>query len=366
MSFYNLALLIELELEEEGTRLLQSACQKLTDACIRRSKYGGIILVWQIAKGLRFGTALNAGVAELLHLGNSQRRFNGILQDVLVSDYNSIPVASKSEDKFSLLRYVSKLWIEDPKGSPSTLARRRFDEQFERILTSSGAESRSLPFMGRPLLSFNDIRECIDDRTVVILMFLSEKANGRLAICSLLISKSEGKVVEVELTNIKNFIVGQIDGNWHLTAPFVNNIRNEVQEDPPDGQVATSAAIKLLAEAENVLFGEAFELLRKWREAGKDHLCIVPHGPLHYLPFHLIGARGNPIALDWKITYLPNLQLLGLRERRRSLLQERVFGLHLSVSKMRVRLDMTDYQKRLRKRVSLPRFLVGSTFAMKR
>ena len=36
--------------------------------------------------------------------------------------------------------------------------------------------------------------------------------------------------------------------------------------------------------------------LKMLREQGKDHLCIVPHGPLHFLPYHLLELEGKPLA----------------------------------------------------------------------
>jgi len=48
------------------------------------------------------------------------------------------------------------------------------------------------------------------------------------------------------------------------------------------------------------------DVLVKLKDEGKDHLCVIPHGPLHYYPFHLLGEPGSPLANDWIVTYLPS------------------------------------------------------------
>jgi CHAT domain-containing protein len=58
------------------------------------------------------------------------------------------------------------------------------------------------------------------------------------------------------------------------------------------------------------LLGHVSERLAEFKAAGRDHLCIVPHGPFHFFPFHLLGPPGHPLAEDFAVTYLPQLHLL--------------------------------------------------------
>jgi CHAT domain-containing protein len=39
-------------------------------------------------------------------------------------------------------------------------------------------------------------------------------------------------------------------------------------------------------------------------------LIIVPDGATHFLPFHLLGLGGVPLAEHWTVSYLPSLDLL--------------------------------------------------------
>ena len=45
----------------------------------------------------------------------------------------------------------------------------------------------------------------------------------------------------------------------------------------------------------------------------KDRLLVVPHAGLHFLPLHLAGPPGSPLADQWTVTYLLNLAQLTSR-----------------------------------------------------
>ncbi|GAB4528556.1 MAG: tetratricopeptide repeat protein [Anaerolineae bacterium] len=49
------------------------------------------------------------------------------------------------------------------------------------------------------------------------------------------------------------------------------------------------------------------------RLAPFERLIIVPHGPLHYLPFHALHDGQNYLLERWEISYLPNSSLLRLQ-----------------------------------------------------
>jgi CHAT domain-containing protein len=45
-------------------------------------------------------------------------------------------------------------------------------------------------------------------------------------------------------------------------------------------------------------------------------LIILPHGALHFFPFHLLGKADAPLAKEWSISFLPGLSLLGIADER--------------------------------------------------
>jgi CHAT domain-containing protein len=89
-----------------------------------------------------------------------------------------------------------------------------------------------------------------------------------------------------------------------------------VQDEPLTRKVSAQGAVGLEDAADNLLGGGLRELLRDLHAAGKDHLCVWAHGPFHFLPFHLLGKEGAPLADDWSVTTLPSLQLLDPSRRR--------------------------------------------------
>ena len=63
---------------------------------------------------------------------------------------------------------------------------------------------------------------------------------------------------------------------------------------------------KALTELHDILIGPATGELR-----GKRHLVIVPHGVLHYIPFHaLIPKKGSYLLESFSVSYLPSASVL--------------------------------------------------------
>ncbi len=89
-------------------------------------------------------------------------------------------------------------------------------------------------------------------------------------------------------------------------------LRTHLIEDPLHRHVSRNAEAPL-ADGFTHWLGYIEDELAEWRAAGKGHLCIWPHGPLHYLPFHLLHSGGRPLADDWAITTLPGLGALSRR-----------------------------------------------------
>jgi CHAT domain-containing protein len=98
-----------------------------------------------------------------------------------------------------------------------------------------------------------------------------------------------------------------------LTNPLglvVEQVRRDVVDPPLGRRVVSRAAEEALASYLPGLFGHISERLQEFLSSGRDHLCIVPHGPLHFFPFHLLGSLERPLAQDFVVTYLPHLFLL--------------------------------------------------------
>jgi CHAT domain-containing protein len=87
-------------------------------------------------------------------------------------------------------------------------------------------------------------------------------------------------------------------------------LRRDVQEVPLGWRTVVRSAEQQLDQLFSQLLSHVGTRLKRYYNDGKRHLCLVPHGPLHYLPLHLVGPPGHPLGADWTVTYLPNLHLL--------------------------------------------------------
>jgi CHAT domain-containing protein len=110
----------------------------------------------------------------------------------------------------------------------------------------------------------------------------------------------------------------------------VAELREEVNADPL-GHPVTLRAQDLLEKNYADFGGPPAETLARWRAAGKRHLCFWPHGPLHFVPFHLLRVNGRPLADDWIVTTVSSSAQLRPREapadeRRRTLIVGSPYG----------------------------------------
>ena len=87
---------------------------------------------------------------------------------------------------------------------------------------------------------------------------------------------------------------------------LVSMVRHHVQEPSGARPVSRDGADALSIAATYVL-GGLTEDLADMRAEGTDHLVIWPHGPLAYLPFHLLPAGKSILADEWIVTVVPTL-----------------------------------------------------------
>jgi CHAT domain-containing protein len=97
-----------------------------------------------------------------------------------------------------------------------------------------------------------------------------------------------------------------------LIDPFaltIKKFREDIQTEPGFAVVSPEVG-QALADWVPGLLGDLSTLFDSFRRMGKTHICVVPHGPLHFFPFHLLGPIGEPLGSTWTITYLPSVALL--------------------------------------------------------
>lgn len=184
----------------------------------------------------------------------------------------------------------------------------RFDETRIQSELRLAVPAKTLAF------SRDHARARLGQRTVVADLFLGNDGQGMARVWMHLI---RGGSTHVSMGGLGApdsealVTVGGVEVPTHILAPDVAAIRKSVLEDPGGPRAVKPEVEALLRRYGDELFGHTVRrFLDRARGDGCDHLCIVPHGPLFLLPFHLLGYGGQALSADWIVTYLPNLHLL--------------------------------------------------------
>jgi CHAT domain-containing protein len=213
-------------------------------------------------------------------------------------------------------------------GMPGRDAAERLSNQkriFDAHLTHrlrQRARAAAVRSDGRPSLQM--IQRRLGDRTVLLDIVLgSAKRGEQSAAATLVYSITSGDLdrVVISTPNAPGLVSVYHEQQRLLMYPIAWNVaqlRRELQQEQPDDhRVVSRAAEQILTEETEIYLGQPIvEQLARWRAEGRDHLAIWPHGPLRFLPFHLLHAQGRPLADDWNVTYLPDVGMLARSPER--------------------------------------------------
>lgn len=232
------------------------------------------------------------------------------------------------DDDDLLCGFASRV-AKEATGDAATLA--RLEQRFDALARGRVADTSGNPL--ETILRFDDLQDCLDPATVLLTHFAGSAADGSSALFTLLISRDSGHGA----VGILPFPGGEVmmsgenrEVRLMPLAVMVAELRRKLRYDPGPADVDSEAADLLEADL-SLLGGGLAEQLAALRAAGKDHLCINPHGPFHFHPMHLIGKDGRCLADDWTVTKIPHLSLLdrrrGARAARAGLVPVAAFGM---------------------------------------
>lgn len=302
---------IETSLGEGATEVLQDMVREAVATLAAHSTTGEALnLLWQIAKGARLAPILAAGTG---YDPTSDDHAGWFLEriDQLRAALSAEPGAADVDpdvllDEEAVLgTYARKRTVEGGATERDQLANLEysFDELVSRkMLLAQGTATSAY-------LTLDEVQAALGTRTVLISLYVGAVSDGRMAVYVLYITDDDVGVSVVP----HDFPSSLIDMGGLLTNPIglvVEQIRRAVLDPPLGRRVMSRDAEELLADYLPGLFGHVSERLQEFLDSGRDHLCIVPHGPLHFLPFHLLGPQARPLAQDFVVTYLPHLYLL--------------------------------------------------------
>ena len=269
------------------------------------------LLAMQMAKGLRFATVLYGGSRYRWTDDSTGRELLASISDV----QQSTPGIGQPEsaDEETLVSEYSEgdalgtetPTLQEPKERLSWLYRRYDVHVWDELL--KGAEASEVLW-----LRLEDLKAALDDRSAIISYFLGTRAPD---------GSTGGKALVVTRRGVRSFILpNAVPEFGDSPAARTARTRRLVQGSSGPRDIARDAAKALAVDAQAYFeYGpdeERRSILEGLREEGIDHLCIVPHGPLHFHPLHLAGPEGHPLAHDWIVTYLPNLHLFLSRRGR--------------------------------------------------
>lgn len=306
---------IESLLGDGATEVIQDMVRSAMVALEDHTPSGEAVnLLWQIAKGARLAPVLAApsryNPTTDDYLGRLLARIAKLRADLGVEPGVSGRNADVLLDEESVLTaYGGRRSVE---GGGATLEEQivnlehAFDELVaRRMLLSPGVESAAY-------LSLADVQASLSDRTVLISLYLGSAKDGRVAIYVLYMTNGDVGVSVVP----HGFPASVIEMGGLLANPFgqlVERCRRAIMDPPLGRRPVSRDGEEALQTYLPGLLGDVSERLAAFKAEGRDHLCILPHGPFHFFPFHLLGPPGHPLAEDFAVTYLPHLYLLASR-----------------------------------------------------
>ena len=305
-----LALPLEVELGDRGLTAVNALCNRILDNHGKGMGTDAAFVVCQIAKGLRFGSALRSGARYSWQKDEVGRRLLdqiGHAEAALRSEVRgSVEPAPDLLDENTILgAYVSTIEREPGATAQQRLAnlQRSFDRRVSEslLLAASGQEL--------PVYALERYQALLDERTVLAYLYLGV-SEGLAAVYSFLLTREEvlSRCIPYVSGTMRVLTSNNRQAEFEMMSFSVGLLRKHLLQTP-DGQRVSPEANELLEEGIDWFFGGS-EVLEQLRAQGKDHLCIIPHGALHYLPFHLLGKGNVPLARQWTITYLPHPVLL--------------------------------------------------------
>ncbi len=267
------------------------------------------LLVGQ-ANGARLGELLLAGPPALPHLDHSG---HDMLADIHRAEAH-VPDPAETVTDDDTAEWITVAWADEVQRRPGDSAtgrllnmQRRFDRQ---LFAQTFADRLPLPFT---MLKFQLYQRALDERTVLLIQTHMLTGEHKPGLAHLIIT-ADGITVMYGWHPIATGDIRMV-GDLSYTMPElgipVADVRRALRSDPGAAVVNEDAEDNLADGIVRLLVGsEGVTTFDALRQAGKDRLLVVPYGPFHYYPMHLIGPAGRPVFHDWDMAYLPHADLL--------------------------------------------------------
>jgi hypothetical protein len=269
-----------------------------------------VLHVANLSKGTRLASALalgrRSGLTIPADLAAHLQRAEGEEADLVVDGQSGSGAGETSAEtgEWLLLSYadtVEQVHTDTPM-SRLRARQRKLDQHLNRLL---GLPGRSLE------LSIEGVRKRLGPHSMLAVQMPVRWRTGSWGTCWLLVTRSEAHLQFVDNSEIGyGDLTVEVAGRTVRSSPdmaLMESLRDELQRDP-EADLATDDALMTLDG--NRRLGDLWYRLEEALDAGHKHLIVAPHGPGHYLPWHLLGDADVPLADRCTVTILPNLGLL--------------------------------------------------------
>jgi CHAT domain-containing protein len=298
---------LQRQLGSDAMTLTANLLRTSSGPSTRHLKPDIMLLREQVAKGLLFSAAL----ADPQPVRVDDKGEN-LLRQIAVLSSGGAPAAAslvrEVQDEFLLTSMVAstEMTAGQTAAERQINLQRSFDEYLTTNLYTAGNKS--------PFFNIDKLRTRLAPHMVFISLFVGVAPDAALA--AVHAQAVTAKWCEYWLTPLPlpaapvSRDVEDVTITYSAVADLVRHLRRQIQEDPMFDDVDPEAArhLGLL----NVWLTKFSQKLPEWQKAGYKHLIIWPHGPTHYLPWHLYRAAGQhvPLADHWTITVLPAIGML--------------------------------------------------------
>lgn len=304
-----LALSIE-ALDDAGASLtLRKIVKRIVTAMTAKGK---LLVEWLngamlLAKGARLARLLASKTR------GESAELAPLLEAIAIAEEEARDDASPDTDAFFdelvLLSYASSTERESG-DTPRERARnlqRAFDQRYnEYLLRRAGVDPVLFPI--------DSVREHLAADAVLVNYYLGAAPSGNVGVYAAMFTR-EGQWLSMIDAAFPDATIslGSPSGDGetlaHPLSFTVNSLREKIQQDPEDGAALTAEGAKELQDYLPLFFGHLLPVLDELYAKGKRVLYVVPHGPFHFVPFHLLGGE-SPLADRWTVIAVPNLALV--------------------------------------------------------
>ncbi len=269
-------------------------------------------ILLQAAKGRRFAAALAHGPARWAPDTQTQRLLaeEARAEERLPADQALLapPSWEAALDEDDLICAYASEYERSPSDTPEGEVV-NYQRAIERHIVAALAPADHSVGMPRPIA---DIRAALDPRAALLMLYEGPHADGRLATYSLLLTDEREYMSAGAGTMPYAIVEASAEGRQIQLSPvgfYAGSVRRAIKEEPAPRDVSRTGEARLddlATRYTGLVSGHHAEL----KAAGKDRLLVVPHGATHFLPLHLAGPPGQPLAESLTVTYLANLAQL--------------------------------------------------------